>query len=161
MVRQPPSSPLLAVLLEQYEHDGIQTCAADGICSSSCPVGIDTGTLIKELRRRERTPREEAAGLRLAQRYEAVERVARGCLRAGHLAASVLGQRAVAEIPAAVRRRVSTDLVPTWPASMPPAAPGRLPDTSRDGAAAVLPARVYQPDLWQPRRPRLAPDPAR
>jgi D-lactate dehydrogenase len=143
MVRQPPSSPLLAVLLEQYEHDGIQTCAADGTCSSSCPVGIDTGTLIKELRRRERTPREEAAGLRLAQRYEAVERVARGALRAGHLAASVLGQRAVAAIPAAVRRRVSTDLVPTWPASMPPAAPGRLPDTSRDGAAAVyLPACI-------------------
>ncbi len=27
-----------------------ETCATDGLCSIACPVGIDTGKLIKELR---------------------------------------------------------------------------------------------------------------
>ncbi len=143
MVRQPASSPVLAALLEQYEHDGIQTCAADGTCSAACPVGIDTGALIKELRRAERTPREETVALRIAQRYGAVERVARAGVRSGHATARVLGDRTVAAIPDALRRRVSTELVPTWPASMPPAAPAALPTTSRERASAVyLPACI-------------------
>lgn len=33
-----------------YDYDGIQTCAADSMCVTACPVGIDTGKFIKELR---------------------------------------------------------------------------------------------------------------
>ena len=70
-------------LLEQYEYDGIETCAADGSCKRACPVAIDTGTLIKDLRRRQHSARAERAALAVAQRYGAVERAARGGLRAG------------------------------------------------------------------------------
>ncbi len=35
-----------------YRYDGIKSCAADGICATVCPVGIDTGTMIKRMRTR-------------------------------------------------------------------------------------------------------------
>ena len=50
MARQPKGSPVQRALIEQYEYDGIQTCAADGTCQIACPLGIDTGELIKGFR---------------------------------------------------------------------------------------------------------------
>ena len=50
MARQPEGSPVLTALREQYEYDGVETCAADGSCALACPIGIDTGKLIKEMR---------------------------------------------------------------------------------------------------------------
>lgn len=33
-----------------YEYDGKDTCAADGMCKEKCPVKINTGDLIKQMR---------------------------------------------------------------------------------------------------------------
>ena len=86
MARQPAGSPVLAALLDEYEHDAIQTCAADGSCSISCPVGIDTGKLIKELRAAQLGERGQRIGRLAARRYRLLEagaRAGRGCARAG------------------------------------------------------------------------------
>ncbi len=40
----------LAILNERYQYYGEETCATDGLCALTCPVNIDTGKLIKELR---------------------------------------------------------------------------------------------------------------
>jgi len=45
---------------------GIETCAGDGMCSIPCPIGINTGALIKEFRARENSPAAEWVALRLA-----------------------------------------------------------------------------------------------
>ncbi|KAB2890247.1 MAG: FAD-binding oxidoreductase [Desulfobulbaceae bacterium] len=37
-------------LVRAYRYPGKDTCAADSLCSTRCPVGIDTGKLIKVLR---------------------------------------------------------------------------------------------------------------
>jgi D-lactate dehydrogenase len=67
-----------------------------------------------------------------------VESLARGGLRAGRAAAPLM--RAGAGLWRSV---LSDELVPTWPRNMPPPAPASLPETSREGAAAVyLPACV-------------------
>jgi D-lactate dehydrogenase len=116
MARQPDGSPVRRALLEQYEYDALQTCAADGTCGPACPVGIDTGKLVKQLRGREHSERAERAGVAVARRSASVERAARAAL---HLP---LG---------------------AWRASIPSAAPARLPFTVREGAAAIyLPACV-------------------
>jgi Fe-S oxidoreductase len=57
MARQPGGSPLLARLQDEYEYDGIETCAVDGSCAIPCPVQINTGALEKTFRRAESTPR--------------------------------------------------------------------------------------------------------
>ena len=50
MARQAPGSPITRALLDEYEYDGLETCAVDGTCMLACPLGIDTGRLVKELR---------------------------------------------------------------------------------------------------------------
>jgi D-lactate dehydrogenase len=138
IARQPPGSPVQRALLEQYEYDGIQTCAADGTCQIACPLGIDSGKLIKGFRTAERTERAQRRGVRLAERWRTVERAARAGLRAGTVAGPLMRAGA-----GAARSVISDELVPSWPPNMPRPAPARLPETSREGAAAVyMPACV-------------------
>ena len=40
----------LKILRKSYSYLGEKTCATDGLCAVECPVGINTGNLIKELR---------------------------------------------------------------------------------------------------------------
>ena len=143
MARQPAGSPLLAQLIEEYEYDGLQTCAADGTCAHACPLGIDTGKLVKELRAAEHGPRDERVALRAAQRWEHVERGARAGLRVGGAIANAVGDGPLEGITALARQAVSSELVPEWEPPMPPPATAGMPPTTRAGAAAVyLPACV-------------------
>jgi len=115
MARQPAGSPVQRALLEEYEYDSLDTCAADGSCQLACPVGIDTGLLVKELRKERHTPRAEQAALATAKRWGAVEKASRAGLRfAGPLA-----------------RRTERGK------GLPPPASGTLPTTQRQGATAV------------------------
>ncbi len=140
MARQAKGSPVLRALMEEFEYDAIETCAADGTCMLACPVGIDTGKLVKRLRADQHSARAERVALRLADRWAAVEAATRRGLAVG--ARPGLG-RAVRAASRATRRALSSDLAPEWPANMPPPAPPRLPTTRREGAAAVyLPACV-------------------
>jgi D-lactate dehydrogenase len=144
MARQPVGSPVQRALLEQYEYDGIQTCAADGTCEIACPLGIDTGKLVKGFREREHTDRAQRQAVRAAERWRQVEHFARGGLRTGAVAGPLMRASA-----GAARSLFSDELVPSWPRNMPPPAPAKLPGTSREGAAAVyMPAcvnRIFGP----------------
>jgi D-lactate dehydrogenase len=143
MARQPAGSPLLATLIEEYEYDGLQTCAADGMCATTCPLGIDTGVLVKELRASERGTREERAALLAARRWDRVEAGARTGLAAGEAVSRALGDGAVAGLTGVARKALGPDLLPGWEQPMPPPADTAMPPTVRDGAAAVyLPACV-------------------
>ena len=133
MARQEPGSPVLAALLDEYEYDGIQTCAADGTCSLACPVGIDTGALVKQLRARQHSERSERIALGLARRFGTVERAARGALRVGLAGEGQPARR----LAALARAATSEELVPEWSQAMPAPAAARLPATSRTGAAGV------------------------
>jgi D-lactate dehydrogenase len=144
MARQAKGSPVQRALVEQYEYDGIQTCAADGTCQIACPLGIDTGRLIKGFRAEEHTEKEQRQGKRVAERWASIEKTARAGLRAGSVAGPLM--RGAAN---AARSLFSDELVPSWPRNMPPPAPAKLPRTSREGAAAVyMPAcvnRIFGP----------------
>ncbi len=138
MARQPAGSPVRRSLLEQYEYDGNETCAADGSCMIACPVAIDTGKLIKDLRTREHGPRTQRVALEVARRYAAAERAARGGVRAGRLVARTAGDRAAGALPGLLRRRLGAgDLIPEWSPATPSPAPARLPATDWAGASAV------------------------
>jgi D-lactate dehydrogenase len=133
MARQPEGSPVRRALAEQYAYDGDQTCAADGSCRLVCPVAIDTGKLIKELRVHEHAPRAQRRMTRAAQRWAAVERAARAGLRAG----TILGDLPMRALTRAGRRLLGDEVVPQWSSALPGPAPARLPATRREGAAAV------------------------
>ncbi len=141
IARQAQGSPVLDALLAEFEYDALDTCAADGTCVLACPVGIDTGKLVKELRAARHGARAQRVALRLAARWASVEGAARAGLRAGAMGAP--GRIAMRVASRAARRAVSSELVPAWPANMPPPARAELPPPARAGAAAVyLPACV-------------------
>jgi D-lactate dehydrogenase len=134
MARQESSSPVLRALRDEYEYDAVETCAADGTCMLACPLGIDTGALIKDLRARRHSERAERLALGAARRWAAAERAARVALRL---------PPAPLRIGARLARSIAgPERVPAWPGGMPhPAA--ALPATAREGATAVyLPACV-------------------
>jgi D-lactate dehydrogenase len=115
IARQPQGSPLRAALEEEYAYDGLDTCAADGSCRLACPLGIDTGALVKELREERHGPRAEARALRGAKHWGGIEKASRAALRVG----------------GPIARRTKRG------AGLPGAASARLPGTEREGAAAV------------------------
>jgi len=115
MARQPAGSPVQRALLEEFEYEALETCAADGSCQLACPVGIDTGKLVKELRTQQHSERAEAAALAAAKRWRRVESASRLGLRVGG--------------PLARRTKRG--------AALPPPAEAGMPATTRNGAAAV------------------------
>ena len=137
MARQPQGSPLQQALIEQYEYDGIETCAADGSCVLSCPVGIDTGKMIKDFRNREHDQGAQRSALKAAKRWAGVERAARGALRVGGGVSKTLGDAPLRAATRAQRHLVSAELMPEWGPAMPRAASSHLPETARRDAAAV------------------------
>jgi D-lactate dehydrogenase len=115
IARQPEGSPLRRALLEEYSYDGLDTCAADGSCRLACPLGIDTGELVEELRAERHGERAERLALAAAKRWGMVEKASRAALSIGG--------------PAARRT--------TRGKGLPGAAPSKPPATTREGAAAV------------------------
>jgi D-lactate dehydrogenase len=83
MARQPEGSPVQQALLAEYDYDALQTCATDGSCQIACPLGIDTGRMVKELRVAQHGERAEKAALAAAKRWGAVERLSRVALKVG------------------------------------------------------------------------------
>jgi D-lactate dehydrogenase len=129
MARQPAGSPVQKALLEEFAYEALDSCAADGSCQLACPVGIDTGLLVKEMRQERHTPRAERAALATAKRWHTVERASRAALK-------LVGSPA--------RRTKRGKGLPA------PASP-HLPATERQGAAAVyVPSctnRIFGPSL--------------
>jgi D-lactate dehydrogenase len=159
MARQKADSAMLAQLQQEYQYDGIETCAGDGTCAIPCPIGINTGALIKELRVQENTPTGESAALRLARHWKAVEGLSRASLWGAHAFSSVFGVKPLTVLTDAVRGVVSPDLVPAVPGPMPRPASG-MPATERQGASAVYFCacinRMFGRDPAGPASPSLA-----
>ncbi|MFF9914113.1 FAD-binding and (Fe-S)-binding domain-containing protein [Streptomyces sp. NPDC013457] len=133
MMRQSDGSAVEASLLDAYGYDAVDTCAGDSTCKLACPVGIDTGALMKEFRHQRHSPREERIAALAARNFRAVEASARLAVAA----ADRIGDRVLGAVTGAARRAVRPDLVPEWVPEIPGAAARRLPRTHRPAAVAV------------------------
>ncbi|MFE3286473.1 (Fe-S)-binding protein, partial [Streptomyces sp. NPDC059233] len=137
MARQQPGSPVLDGLLDSYGHDAVDTCAGDSTCALACPVGIDTGALMRDFRHRRHGPREEAAAALAARRFKSVEAAARMAVAAADKITDLVGNGPLTALTGAARKAVRPDLVPQWLPQVPGAAARELPPTRRVGAHAV------------------------
>ncbi|WP_328464472.1 FAD-binding and (Fe-S)-binding domain-containing protein [Streptomyces sp. NBC_00448] len=136
MFRQPAGSPVLRELLDAYGHDAVDTCAGDSLCAAACPVGIDTGALMRDFRRAGHTRAEQRAAASLATHWPTVERAVRAGLGAAGAVRDRAGDRPLTSASGLARRALRPELVPEWLPETPGAAP-HLPRTQRQGAAAV------------------------
>jgi D-lactate dehydrogenase len=158
MARQSPGSPMLARLQQEYQYDGIETCAGDGTCAIPCPIGINTGALIREFRAMETTATADKVALGLARSWSTVEKVSRASLSATHAFSALFGVKPLTALTGIARAVANPDLIPSVPGPMPRAA--RAPrSTQKNGAAAVyFPAcinRMFGRDPDSPASPYL------
>ncbi|MFP4137252.1 MAG: FAD-binding and (Fe-S)-binding domain-containing protein [Halomonas sp.] len=132
----------LAALRADLGHPVDATCAADGLCETQCPVGINTGDLVRDMRRRRLGHR---AGLarRLGAHFDTVTRAARGTLRLAGGANRLLGDGVMSAVSQGARR-LSGQRLPQWTPSMPQAAPVRVLRRS-PGTGDDRPRVVYLP----------------
>ncbi|SEK81739.1 FAD-binding and (Fe-S)-binding domain-containing protein [Halomonas daqiaonensis] len=123
-------------LEEAYVYHGIDTCAATGLCATQCPVGIDTGEMVRQLRR-DRSADKAPLARRIGRHFSGATRVARGGLNAAGAARAVLGATLMEKVSTGARR-LSGDCLPQWSPSLPRPAPIRVleqvpsGDTSKD-----------------------------
>jgi len=123
-------------LQDAYQYMAMDTCAADGLCATACPVSIDTGALIKRLRRTGHSARSNAIALKLARHFAVVEPMVRLGLRSGHLVQSLFGPGAMIAVTRLLRA-VAGQATHQWSREMPRPAKARLPVTSAEGAQAI------------------------
>ncbi|MBK8790021.1 MAG: FAD-binding oxidoreductase [Holophagaceae bacterium] len=125
---------LLASLTGAFDYMAVETCAADGLCATACPVSIDTGQLTKRFRRASHSRRAQKIALSVARNFATVEPVMRVALRSGHMVQGLFGPKAM---PFITRVMKAFGASHQWSPEMPKAAKAPLPVTSLEGAQAI------------------------
>ncbi|MEQ5803332.1 FAD-binding and (Fe-S)-binding domain-containing protein [Halomonas sp. H10-9-1] len=142
----------LAALRADLGHAVDATCAVDGLCATQCPVGINTGDLVRDMRHR-RLSRHAGMARRIGQHFDGVTRLARGSLRVAGAVNRLMGDTLMARA-AQGARRLSGERLPLWTPALPMAAPVRVlrrsPESEGDRPRVVyLPScatRMFGPD---------------
>jgi D-lactate dehydrogenase len=82
-------------LRKQFHYAGNQTCAGDGLCATSCPMEINTGEMIHELRRMEMPPGSFGyiTGDFAARHFSLIKNVLRPVLSLASVAHTILGTK--------------------------------------------------------------------
>lgn len=107
----------LARLEKQYRYYGEQTCAADGLCSTSCPMKINVGDLTHDLRGQSRQQGTVAhhVGEFCADYFAVIKGGVRSLLYVADAAHAMLGDKGVT----AMGKAFHSIGVPLWTPSLP------------------------------------------
>ncbi|HVU98373.1 MAG TPA: FAD-binding and (Fe-S)-binding domain-containing protein [Puia sp.] len=110
-------------ILKDYQHDGLDTCAVDGLCSLECPVTINTGDLVKRLRKENHSSTARRLSMIIARHFGTVESIVRTGLRMGNAINKLFGAKSMTKITKFMRRALPA--FPLWPSQ--PIAPADIP----------------------------------
>ena len=99
-----------------YHYHGVETCAATGLCAQRCPVGINTGDLVRKLRGREASKTGTANWL--ADHFSTAVQGTRFMLHAANGAHIILGTKRLAKLSATMTN-ASKGRVPQWTPATP------------------------------------------
>ncbi|WP_433309093.1 FAD-binding and (Fe-S)-binding domain-containing protein [Micromonospora sp. CA-269861] len=126
-------------LAADYEYAAVDSCAADSLCVTACPVGIDTGAAMKRLRAERHSPRAQRTARTAARHWQAAVTGVRVGLTAAHAVPTPVTRAATGVI----RGLGGTELMPRWSGDMPRAgAPRPAPRSAPDARAVFFAACV-------------------
>jgi D-lactate dehydrogenase len=108
---------LLAELNKDFSYLGIDTCAATGLCADRCPVGINTGDLIRELRHRKNI-KFLGFSAKLANNFSQVEKLTRVSLAIAAFSHRLVGSKVMGGLTGSIRK-LSANKIPLWSKYLP------------------------------------------
>ncbi|MGP9843070.1 FAD-binding and (Fe-S)-binding domain-containing protein [Brachybacterium sp. 107] len=133
-----------AAIRSAYEYEGLETCAVDGMCVTACPVGINTGDLVRRLRAEDASAAPNAAWKAAAGNWDLLTRGASAAMSVAGTLPQVL-PRAATDVGRAL---LGTDTVPQYRSELPRRGgsvrrAGGRGRASADIGAVYLPACVH------------------
>ena len=117
---------------EAFAYMGLDTCAGCGLCSTACPVEINTGDLTRRLRGRKMGDTTRAINAWTANNFATLASASRLGLNIGHAVSGVLGDNFLARVSGGA-----------WKKDMPRA--GKSPKVPQRKLAAEADTVVYFP----------------
>ena len=108
---------IAASLAKSFEYAGNETCASDGLCALNCPVKIDTGKLIKNLRS-EKVASQRNNAIWIADHMRLITSAGRSALSIISLFHTILGTGIMQAVSGGLRR-ISGNRIPAWNRFMP------------------------------------------
>lgn len=136
---------IAAEMHKQYAYWGIESCATDSLCGIKCPVKVDTGKLVKELKAQEHSDFAKEEAVVVADKIDKITATLRTSLNIAYGARMVLGKKVFGAVASAARF-LSFGTIPMWCEYFPKAAK-RIDYTNVKPLATVAPAGkvVYFP----------------
>ena len=110
------NSPEANSISNDFRYAGIDTCAADGLCATACPVNINTGDYIKGLRAE--SVKDELPALWIANHFVFAEKTIGIAVTLGHLAEKVISTSGVTSV-IKTAEKISNSTLPQWNKSIP------------------------------------------
>ena len=101
-----------------YQYDGIETCATCSLCSSACPVKIDTGSLTKHLRAEQLSPRAKKVANFVANNFSLTLKGMKFGLGGANMAHRLLGTASMESVSSTMRD-FSKGKIAKWDATLP------------------------------------------
>ncbi|PSW21804.1 4Fe-4S ferredoxin [Photobacterium sanctipauli] len=102
-----------------FEYQGLDTCAATGLCADRCPVGINTGDLVKQLRTAKYQKFTPIAKW-TADHFSTTTAIARTGLKANQLVVKALGGNCIGKVTNGMRN-LTKGATPQWIPELPQA----------------------------------------
>lgn len=102
---------------QTFQYQGVDTCAATGLCEMRCPVGINTGDLVLKIRAR-RNHKYRRLAKSLARHFAALASWVRGGLVVGHWTQKLFGAERLESLTERVRK-ITNGATPLWLATTP------------------------------------------
>ena len=115
-----------AEIQKRYKYYGLDTCATDSLCYVKCPLDIDTGKLIKELRNEAHSHRGERNGVTVARNMAKVTAFMRFGLSSVYYLRILMGKRLFGTIATGIHKATG-GLIPLWNQHFPKGAK-KIPD---------------------------------
>jgi D-lactate dehydrogenase len=131
---------LRAALRADYEYDGVLTCAGDSMCQTSCPVKIDTGALVKELKAAAHPAWSRGLATLAAVNFGATASFARTGLRAASLLRQLPFGDRVLDVVSGALHEAAPGVVPRLRPEI--ALPAAAPPLPANGGAVATPRDV-------------------
>lgn len=128
-------------LEKAFRYPGLDTCAGDGLCSMSCPMGINVADMTHQLRREAIGPAGKWLGEWVAEHFRGTKTALRGVLGLAGAGRKVLGDKAMG----AMGKGLHALGLPLWTPATPSAYKPSVPkQKSSDLKVVYFPSCINQ-----------------